>query len=249
MTPSHSWTLEAPQSGLSWAAPRVSAARPSMETDEGFPRLFASARGGSPPAFAALVAPHRTRLLALLRVRIPDRLRRLVDAEDLLQETMMHAFRGIGSVDCSDDVGLRTWLVRIAGNVLNECGRRHLATRKRGDARVVDLPSSAGGTAFAAATTGALGRLRREERLQRLETALRALSPEHREVIVLCRIEGLPLAVVAERLDRTPVAASALLLRALRKLRAAFGETESFALPARGIAGMSAGAGAAEAGP
>jgi RNA polymerase sigma-70 factor (ECF subfamily) len=82
-----------------------------------------------------------------------------------------------------------------------------------------------------------VARLRREERLQRLEAALRELSPEHREVIVLSRIENLPLAEVAERMERTPVAVSGLLLRALRKLRAAFGETESFALPARGLSG------------
>ena len=83
--------------------------------------------------------------------------------------------------------------------------------------------------------TGAGARLRREERLQRLEAALRTLSPEHREVIVLSRIEGLSLAAVAERTGRSAVAVSALLLRALRKLRTAFGDTESFALPARGI--------------
>ena len=39
----------------------------------------------------------------------------------------------------------------------------------------------------------------------------------------------------SERMERTPVAVSGLLLRALHKLRAAFGDTESFALPARGL--------------
>jgi RNA polymerase sigma-70 factor (ECF subfamily) len=207
-----------------------------MPTDDEFQRSFTSARSGSPPAFAALVAPHRTRLLALLSVRMPDRLRRLVDAEDLLQETLMHAFRGVGSAECGDDAAFRAWLFRIALNVVNECGRRHLATEKRGDGRIVALASSAQGMAFAASATGAVSRLRREERLQRLEAALRALSPEHREVIVLSRIEGLPLAAVAGRMERSPAAVSGLLLRALRKLRSAFGDTESFSLPVSGIA-------------
>ncbi len=147
----------------------------------------------------------------------------------------MHAFRAIGDVEAESDDGFRAWLFRTARNVLFECGRRASAAKRARD-REVELPSSvSGGLGLAAPETGAVNRLRREERLQRLECALATLSPEHREVIVLARIEGLPLTEIAERLGSNARAVSALLLRALRKLRRAFGETESLRLPLRGI--------------
>ena len=76
---------------------------------------------------------------------------------------------------------------------------------------------------------------RREERLSRLQEALEALSPEHREVIRLARFEGLPLREVARRMGRSPGAVRQLLWRALQALKASFGDTESLHLPERGL--------------
>jgi RNA polymerase sigma-70 factor (ECF subfamily) len=162
-------------------------------------------------------------------------LRRLVSADDLVQETLMHAFRGIGQARFDDDRAFRAWLFRIAQNVLNGNCRRLLGTDKRDAMRDVRLPSSANGMALPAPATAPPHRIEREERLQRLERALADLSAEHRQVIVLARIEGLPLSAVAERMDRSRKAVSALLLRALGKLRFAFGETGSLSLPRRAL--------------
>ena len=60
---------------------------------------------------------------------------------------------------------------------------------------------------------------------------LKTLSADHREVLLLSRIEGLSIQEVAERMDRSPDAVKKLLSRALNALRAAFGETESLRLP------------------
>jgi RNA polymerase sigma-70 factor (ECF subfamily) len=79
--------------------------------------------------------------------------------------------------------------------------------------------------------------LRREERFERLEKALRGLSPDHREVIVLARIEGLQMKEIAERLGRSNSAVKNLLLRALKELKSSFGDTESFHLPDRSLKG------------
>ena len=73
--------------------------------------------------------------------------------------------------------------------------------------------------------------LRRKERFDRLQEALKKLSPDHRQVILLARIEGLPMAQIAERMNRSPKAVHQLLWRALQNLRTTFGETESFRLP------------------
>ena len=75
--------------------------------------------------------------------------------------------------------------------------------------------------------------LRRNERFDRLKDSLESLSPEHREVILLMRIEGLPVEEVAKRMNRSPKATRQLLWRALKDLRESFGDTESLGLPER----------------
>ena len=82
--------------------------------------------------------------------------------------------------------------------------------------------------------------MRRQERFDRLEAAVKQLAPEYRQVILLCRIEGLTSAEAAERLNRSPAAVRQLLLRALRELKQTFGDTESFNLPDRRLLGPEA---------
>jgi RNA polymerase sigma factor (sigma-70 family) len=76
--------------------------------------------------------------------------------------------------------------------------------------------------------------MRRRERSARLEEAIASLTPDHRRVVELCRIEGLAVKEVAERMGRSPNAVSMLLLRALRELKTRFGRTESLTLPRPG---------------
>ncbi|HAK96178.1 MAG TPA: hypothetical protein DCM87_14590, partial [Planctomycetes bacterium] len=78
---------------------------------------------------------------------------------------------------------------------------------------------------------------RREERFDRLEGALARLPEEHRQVIRLARIEGLPIAEIAVRMNRSAAAVSMLLSRALKRLREGFGDTESMSLPDRMLGG------------
>ena len=52
------------------------------------------------------------------------------------------------------------------------------------------------------------------------------LSADDREVITLARVQGLSLQEIAERVGRTRNAIALLLSRALRKLKAAMGETD-----------------------
>ena len=79
--------------------------------------------------------------------------------------------------------------------------------------------------------------MRREERFERLEASLEKLSVDHREVILLTRVEGLTFAETAARMGRSPDAVKQLLYRALRELRSTFGETASLHLPDRRLGG------------
>jgi len=72
--------------------------------------LLTRARRGEPDAFDDAVAPHRRELL----VHCYRMLGSLQDAEDVLQETMLAAWRGLAEFEARSS--LRTWLYRIATN-------------------------------------------------------------------------------------------------------------------------------------
>ena len=84
--------------------------------------VLARARTGDEQAFAELTAPHR-RELHLHCYRIVGS---VLDAEDLLQETLLAAWRGLPSFEGRASV--RAWLYRIATsrclNALRDSGRR-----------------------------------------------------------------------------------------------------------------------------
>ena len=83
-----------------------------MPTDE---QLVRSACRGEPGAFGALVERYQERLLRFLLTRCPSR----ADAEDVLQDAFVNAYRYLASYD--PRWRFSTWLYRIA---LREAGRR-----------------------------------------------------------------------------------------------------------------------------
>jgi DNA-directed RNA polymerase specialized sigma24 family protein len=73
-------------------------------------QLLARARAGDGDAFAELVGPFRREL----QVHCYRILGSVADAEDMLQETMMAAWRGLGGFE--GRASPRAWLYRIATN-------------------------------------------------------------------------------------------------------------------------------------
>src|SRR3954452_14794066 len=90
-----------------------------LEMDE---KQLDRARAGDDAAFRALTDPLRREL----HVHCYRMLGSVQDAEDLVQETLLAAWRGLG--DFEERASMRTWLYRIATNrclnVLRDRGRR-----------------------------------------------------------------------------------------------------------------------------
>jgi len=186
------------------------------------------ARAGDEDAFRALVEPHRGELqLHCYRI-----LGSLQDAEDVVQETLLAAWRGLGGFE--GRASLRGWLYRIATNrslnALRARGRRPRTvppmaaapepTRRveplwlepYPDLLVEGLPDTAPGPDVRYETTEAVGLA--------FVAALQHLPPRQRAALVLRDVLGFQTAEVAQMLDSSEAAVKG----ALRRARAALGE-------------------------
>jgi RNA polymerase sigma-70 factor (ECF subfamily) len=170
---------------------------PEVDVDRA---LVAEATAGSREAFDELVARYRVRIYTLVRIQTGGD----ADAEDLVQETFVRAYRAIGRF--RGDSAFRTWLYRIAVNVIKSHavrrGRTAIAPAgERGDGQTLErLPSAEN----------------LEEDVARRELIDRALAtlPEDMRVVIVLRdvqgldyreiadVTGLPLGTVESRLFR-----------------------------------------------
>ncbi len=184
--------------------------------------LAQRARAGDREAFEGLIRPLRSRLEDQVRARMGERVKASVEAEEVVQETLLKAYESIERLEWQGEEAFYRWLGVIAEHVIwhhaEGASRFHLE---------LDRDHAADGSSVDRT-------ILREERQTRLERALKDLSPEYREVIVLTRIDGLKIAAVASRMGRSPNAVKKLLARALKELKHHFGDTTgSLRLPDR----------------
>jgi RNA polymerase sigma-70 factor (ECF subfamily) len=183
-----------------------------------------SARGGDEAAFRALTDPYR-RELQLHIYRIVGSAQ---DAEDLLQETLLAAWRGLEGFE--ERASLRAWLYRIATNRALDVLR---ASRRRHESQMIEMPEPTryGEPIWLQPYPDVLlegipdlapGPEARYEAKEAVALAfivgLQHLPPQQRAVLVLRDVLGFRAAEVAETLDTTEASVNSL----LRRARAAF---------------------------
>ncbi len=180
-------------------------------TDAAF---VAKARAGDTDAFAALVERHG-RSLFRLAYRMTGNEQ---DAEDVVQESFLRAYRQLAKFDERASFG--TWLYRIATNCSLDLVRmrkrrsEHVAACEEsgGEDPVLALPSSAPSPE----RTALSGEIR-----EQLAEAMNELSPTERTAFVLRHFEGLSMEDVSRVLECQPGAAKHSVFRAVQKLRRA----------------------------
>ncbi len=183
-------------------------------TDRAF---IARVRTGDADAFRALVERHGRTLFRLAHRMTGNE----QDAEDVVQETFLRAYRQIAGFDERSSFG--TWLYRIAAN----CSLDSIRARKRrsvadGDEEIVaTLPSGSPGPEREALSTELRGRVNQ---------AMQELSAAERTAFVLRHFEGMSIEEVSRVLECQPGAAKHSVFRAVQKLRRAL---EPVVSPAR----------------
>ncbi len=182
---------------------------------------MAKVQDGDRSAFDTLTHRHRDRLATAVRSRIGSRVRARVEADDIVQEAFLRAYKAIGKFTWQGEDCFFRWLTRISEHLIWNAAQKQprLELMLDGQLKGAAPPPEQS--------------LRRRERFDRLEIALAALNTEQREAVWLSRIEGLRIAQVAARMNRSSAAVKMLLSRALKQLKSSFGDTESLHLPDR----------------
>jgi RNA polymerase sigma-70 factor (ECF subfamily) len=174
--------------------------------------LLREARQGSPDALGELYARYGGRLLAFIRMRMGRDLRSRLESRDILQTTLLKSFQRLAQFEGGDGPTLMGWLVRIAENEIRD--QADFQHRRRRDV-AADVPLDAGGIEIPARVRSALSAAVLNEQAERLGAALEALEPDHRDVIVLRKLEELSFKDVAARMGRSEDACRMLLARAM----------------------------------
>ena len=190
--------------------------------------LISRARAGDGDAFRELTEPYRREL----QVHCYRMLGSLQDAEDVLQDTLLAAWRGIAGFE--ERASLRTWLYRIATNrCLN--ARRSASRRPAEEWTMPSVdppePTRYGEVAWLEPYPDTLlgpevGYEQTEGISLAFVTALQALPPRQVAVLVLRDVLGFRAGEVAEMLDSTVSSVNSALKRARASLRRLAPESE-----------------------
>ena len=194
--------------------------------------LIRRCRQGEEAARDELFARYRHYLWLLAQGQIGGRLRARCDPSDLVQQTLLEAFRDFAGFTGAHEAELLAWLRQIlAHNLYNEA--RHQGAQRRDAARQVSLEEVQAGLDRSSVTLGrclaakvpspsqAAGE---REAAVHLADTLARLPKDYQTVLLLRVFEGLPAEEVAERMDRTAGAVRMLQLRALTALREMMGK-------------------------
>ncbi|PQO44025.1 sigma-70 family RNA polymerase sigma factor [Blastopirellula marina] len=195
-------------------------------------QLILDAKGGDSDARDKLLERHRDSLRRMVEMRLDRKIRRRVDASDVVQDVLVEANRRLADYMSNPAMPFHLWLRHLAHDRIIDAHRRHRGSQKRS----VDLEQNISApvnvdqsslnivaqicdqemTPAAAATMNELQ--------ARFEQAISQLDEQDREVVVMRHFEQLSNQEVAAALGLSAAAASMRYLRALRRLRALLGE-------------------------
>jgi RNA polymerase sigma factor (sigma-70 family) len=171
---------------------------------------------GDERALSELVARDLPWLRAEALRRMGGELRSRQDADDVVQQALLHVLQHGPRFEVVDDEHYRAILLRIVENTIRKLirdGRRH----KRWAGREEPLPSGSV-VALAASATRPSAAADRNERRAWVQLALELLDSGDREIVLQRQWHGLPFVAIGERLGIAEDAARRRFERAVGRL-------------------------------
>jgi len=182
-------------------------------------QLIEAARRGDQDAFAELVRLYEKRVFALtMRMcKNPE------DAAEAAQETFLAAWQGLAFF--RGEASFSTWLYRLASNscvdLLRKEGRHKAAAGPSLNDEEVNIDA-------ADPLPTPQEEAERKELREQIETGLAALSPEHRQVLILREMHQLSYDEIAETLDMDIGTVKSRISRGRKQLRKILLESGNF---------------------
>jgi RNA polymerase sigma-70 factor (ECF subfamily) len=182
--------------------------------------LIGLAQQGDQAAFRRLVERHQRRAFSIALGLVRDE----NDARELVQEAFLRVYRGLNSFQGGSS--FFTWLYRIVTNLaidlMRKPGRREREAESQDDQSVDEdtvFP-------FVSRIDGAdpIDVMRRREIAQRIQTALDALPPYHRGVILMREVEGMSYEEMAQAMGVSKGTIMSRLFHARQKLQRALAD-------------------------
>lgn len=193
-------------------------------------RLLDRAKDGDPEAANGLLERHRDVLRRMVEARLDERIKRRVDASDIVQDVLVDANRRLAEYLENPRMAFLPWLRHIAQDRMIDAHRRHRGSAKRSvdreqaitssmpDRSTMDLAAQLRDSELTPATAATM-----QEMQKRFLSAMEELNDQDREIILMRHFEQLTNQETAESLGLTSPAASMRYMRAIQRLRKILG--------------------------
>ena len=186
-------------------------------------QLVMAAKGGDEDAFATLVRLYEKRVFALAVRMCGSR----EDAAEAAQEAFLAAWQGLSFF--RGDASFSTWLYRLTSNACVDLLRREGRHRSAAGPSLddeelsLDVPHTA---------LSPQDEAERQELREAIDRGLAALSPEHRQILILREMHQLSYDEIAEVLSLDTGTVKSRISRARRQLRNFLLKDGNFSPPA-----------------
>ena len=188
-------------------------------------QLLSLAREGSGSAIEELFSVYREYLRSMASQRLGCNLAGRVSASDLVQETLLAAWKDFDSFRGADALQFSVWLRTILLRKVSAAVASHLKTSKRDVGRECSVSPGVDSSPLDI-TKGLAGREETPSKIVSvaeeaisIQQLLTKLPEDYRLVIQWRQLEGVQFNEIAKRLNKTSGATRLLWLRAIRMLR------------------------------
>jgi RNA polymerase sigma-70 factor (ECF subfamily) len=166
---------------------------------------------------------YRGFLRMLAEVRLDRRLRQKIDPSDIVQETMMQAFRAWGDFRGASDGERMAWLrqilIRTMLHAVRDFGRaKRNVAREQPLVRLADNSSAQLEALCVADQTSPSQIAARAEELLRIADAMQDLPEEQRSAVLAYYWRGASVAEIGAEMERSGSAVAGLIYRGVKRL-------------------------------
>jgi RNA polymerase sigma-70 factor (ECF subfamily) len=190
-----------------------------MESTTSTFTLLEQAQAGDRDALSRAFEKYQRRLAVLVHFKLSEHARTLAEVDDIVQETLLRAFRDIGRFEYRAPGSFLRWLSAIADHAIVDRVRYQSRERRAGEEIPFRSESNPAGPEPADTKTPSR-LLAQREAVERLLARLAALPEDYRRAILMAKIEGLSTAEMAEQMGKSREAVALLVYRAVKRFRA-----------------------------